>query len=57
MFPIARSAPVVADLISGKRQRKHTGVTQTTGGGQELADSGELEEKVFPTTQSDTLLW
>lgn len=53
MFPIARSVPVAADLISRKRQEKkekknHTGVTASTGGRQELADSGELEEKGFP---------
>ncbi len=49
MFPIARSVPVAADLISGKRQRKHAGVAPSMGGGQEPADSGELEGKVFPT--------
>lgn len=49
MFPITRSVPVAADLISGKKQRKHTGVTPSTGGRQELADSGELEGKSVST--------
>lgn len=56
MFPIARPVPVAAGLVSEKRQRKHSGVTVLTGGGQELDDSEELNQEVFPTRSRDPLL-